>query len=615
MSQRMLSKRDMCGNSVGLAHRDSKILKIFHNYFHWFFVRYFHSEVDLNRSKSYWYSKQGFPRTQLDLTTNCEKMRTAVLFRSLILAKVFAGLLHEHEGKVTQSLSKFPLLSPRNSTQDSGAPIVAAALTPVGGAIALYEASFDFNNHCETVLGMWQIMETPDSFLLSCNESFGLPGFQQTICENNYSSSTSYLSSQCNDIYMELYQAYLSLFPVQEPNQISQVDELESACSGLFSPTPTNTNSTFASWNVTCNFGNFSLSDFFSPTASVCEGGGPLEGYPMWQMFDVDSNLQIFLAGGIDNQGIPWTGLQDKTLSAAIGAQMLNEEGYSCSLEDACTTQIGCERIGSYSFLPFGQPVLNLGWVYLVVEAFQNINQQLSNQYKAIDVSAIDSTLATFNIDDFYPQPKPPSGLLDALIGLGTIFSIAGGFVPVFGPGLSAVGAILPAMSSFLGNSITASTDPNIVQESFAPLVEQVISDLVGALDSAASKLFDGDSINGVTIIDMMKGGYWINNTSLEPLFDITNQMTIEILSRSIDSLWKIPTHNKMWVLFADLGDGDNSTAKCNNDNSGPPDSKYCADGGVYYTYNFIETGHLAGYLGYPWGATKLSEFNITISV
>ena len=372
----------------------------------------------------------------------------------------------------------------------------------------------------------------------------------------------------------------------------------------------------FANSSVTCYFDRLSLSKFSQPTAAVCTGYRPLASAPLdWYAFGVDANLQIFLAGGIDNQGIPWTGLQTRTLSTTIGAEMLNKEGYSCSLENPCTTQIGCERIGSYSFLPFGQPVLNLAWVYLVVEAFQNINQQLSNQYKAIDVSAIDSALATFNIDDFYPQPKPPSGLLDALIGLGTIFSIAGGFVPVFGAGLSAVGAILPAVSSFLGNSITASVDPITVQESFAPLVEQVISDLVGALDSAASKLLDGDSINGVTIIDMMKGGYWVDNTSLEPLSDITNQMTIEILSRSIDSLWKIPTHNKMWVLFTDLGDGNNSTAKCNNDKSGPPDSKYCADGGVYYTYNFIENGHLSGYLGYPWGATKLSDFNITISV
>ena len=542
-------------------------------------------------------------------------MRTTILFRSLVLAKVSAGLLHEHKGAFTQSLKKLPLLSRRNSTQDSGEAIVPHNFTfPAGEVILLYKASFDLNIGCETASDIWQIMSTPDSILLSCNESTRLSLIPQTFCSIFSPTFPSYFSSQCNDIYMKLYQAYVGLKrPVEAPSQIlSEVDSQGFDCYGLAS----GDNPALANSTVTCNFGRLSSSSFSSPTASVCDGDAALGSDPSnWQDLGVDANLQIFLAGGIDNQGIPWTGLQNRTLSAAIGAQMLNEEGYSCSLEDTCTTQIGCERIGSYSFLPFGQPVLNLVWVYLVVEAFQNINQQLSNQYKAIDVSAIDSALATFNIDDFYPQPKAPSGLLDALIGLGTIFSIVGGFVPVFGGGLSAAGAILPAVSSFLGNSITASADPNIVQESFAPLVEQVINNLVGALDNAASKLFDGDSINGVTIVDMMKGGYWVNSTSLEPLSDITNQMTIEILSRSIDSLWKIPTHNKMWVLFSDLGDGNNSTAKCNTDNSGPPDSKYCADGGVYYTYNFIETGHLSGYLGYPWGATKLSEFNITISV
>ena len=545
-------------------------------------------------------------------------MRTAILFRSLILATVFAGSLHERKGEVTQSLKKLPLLSPRNSTQDSGDAIVPYNIStgPFGEVITLYEASFDLNDSCDTLAGIWQTMATPGTFLLSCNESSSLPGIQQTFCANNSPSSTSYFSSQCNERYMEIYQDYVLLSSTLEAaassQKLSLLDTVELQCPGFLSQIDPD----FASLNLTCNFGRLSFSNFSRLTSPICEFNAILVNDPIyWQEFGVDANLQIFLAGGIDNQGIPWTGLQGRTLSAAIGAQMLNEEGYSCSLENTCRTQIGCETIGSYSFLPFNQSVLNLGWVYLVVGAFQNINQQLSNQYKAIDVSAIETALATFNIDDFYPQPRPPSGLLDALIGLGTIFSIVGGFVPVFGAGLSAVGAILPAVSSFLGNSITASADPNTVQESFAPLVEQVINELVGALDSAASKLFDGDSINGVTIIDMMKGGYWVDNTSLEPLPDITNQMTIEILSRSIDSLWKIPTHNKMWVLFADLGDGNNSTAKCNNDNSGPPDSKYCADGGVYYTYNFIETGHLSGNLGYPWGATKLSDFHITISV
>ncbi|KAI4246913.1 MAG: hypothetical protein L6R42_009758, partial [Xanthoria sp. 1 TBL-2021] len=39
---------------------------------------------------------------------------------------------------------------------------------------------------------------------------------------------------------------------------------------------------------------------------------------------------------------------------------------------------------------------------------------------------------------------------------------------------------------------------------------------------------------------------------------------------------------------------------------SGPQDSKYCADGGIYYTYNSIEEWR--HYVSYPWGGNLLQE-------
>lgn len=42
-------------------------------------------------------------------------------------------------------------------------------------------------------------------------------------------------------------------------------------------------------------------------------------------------------------------------------------------------------------------------------------------------------------------------------------------------------------------------------------------------------------------------------------------------------------------------------------DKKGPPDSKYCGDGGVYYTYNFIEQEGGGGGVGWPWGADQLN--------
>ena len=97
-----------------------------------------------------------------------------------------------------------------------------------------------------------------------------------------------------------------------------------------------------------------------------------------------------------------------------------------------------------------------------------------------------------------------------------------------------------------------------------------------------------------------MANGAWANSSILTKFTALETNLTLEILSRSIDALWKTFPSNKMWVLFVDLGD-DPSRKKCLDYNRGPPDSKYCDDGGVYYAYNFREDGHDMGHVDYPW--------------
>ena len=53
----------------------------------------------------------------------------------------------------------------------------------------------------------------------------------------------------------------------------------------------------------------------------------------------------------------------------------------------------------------------------------------------------------------------------------------------------------------------------------------------------------------------------------------------------------------------------------CTEDQSGPPDSKYCGDGGVYYLYAFDESDHFAGYVDYPLGAQLLPTFGLNLIV
>ena len=137
-------------------------------------------------------------------------------------------------------------------------------------------------------------------------------------------------------------------------------------------------------------------------------------------------------------------------------------------------------------------------------------------------------------------------------------------------------------------------------------------------MEDAITMLFNGESIESANgsfnITDMMKDGAWASSHNLTEVSELARQVKTEILSRSIKSLWKTKTSNQMWVLFVDLQDG-LGAEKCLADTSGPPDSKYCADGGVYYTYNYIELGDELGTVHYPWGADKLENVGLKLQI
>lgn len=351
------------------------------------------------------------------------------------------------------------------------------------------------------------------------------------------------------------------------------------------------------------------------PTCSTTQHGGPST---QWERNNVDINLQRFIAGGFDTEFVYWLGqaVDDLPFSEALGGQLTKIANYQCSLEIPCAYQYVCTQVGSWTAARLGKEVLPSRWGLLALTALQNINRQMANQYTAIKGALGVLALDTFLISDFFPEANGRFDVLNALTGLGTILSVVSGFVPVFGPGLSAAGAVLPAVGSFLGNSLTSKGDPLVGQKEFAPKVRQMYSDYVDALDSAAATLFKGEKVNGTfNITDMMSNGAWADFTSITKLTGLESNLTIEILSRSIDALWKTPNSNKMWVLFSDLAD-DASSQRCLADKSGPQSTKYCGDQGVYYTYNFVEDGPERGHVDYPWGGDRLQEklgINLTV--
>lgn len=245
-------------------------------------------------------------------------------------------------------------------------------------------------------------------------------------------------------------------------------------------------------------------------------------------------------------------------------------------------------------------------WAYLALVSLKNINTQLSNIYIGLKGSAILATLRTFTIQEFFPQPKS-FDIGDLFGAYASVFSFFAGFVPGVGEGAE-VGADAVAAVAAVGNFLArraATANPStlrqVSQEVFADSIGVIYQSMINGLDNITDTLFSGSNIGNFTIVDMMAHGAWVENTALQRVSNIEESFRIELISRSIDRLWKTLTSNKMFVLFVE-------TADCDADTTGPPNLKYCGDGGVYYAYNFIEGGKGVGYLGYPWSADKMRD-------
>ncbi|KAI4142426.1 MAG: hypothetical protein L6R39_004942 [Caloplaca ligustica] len=217
-----------------------------------------------------------------------------------------------------------------------------------------------------------------------------------------------------------------------------------------------------------------------------------------------------------------------------------------------------------------------LPWVFLASSALKNINQQLINQYNELKGAIESLALDTFSIDEFFPTKSQDFDLQNSLAGLSGIFSILGGFVPVPGVGaaISAAGTIASGVGTFLANSAAATSDPLEAQKLFSDKVLTYYRATLSGLDDAVTKLFAGEPIpapgpESFNITDMTQHGAWVDPNAGANVSDLNTKIRLEILSRSIDSLWKTPPYNKMWVLFTDLQDVDGT--KCNSsDLTGP---------------------------------------------
>ncbi|KAL8760614.1 MAG: hypothetical protein Q9184_003204 [Pyrenodesmia sp. 2 TL-2023] len=253
-------------------------------------------------------------------------------------------------------------------------------------------------------------------------------------------------------------------------------------------------------------------------------------------------------------------------IATTIGRQFWDRLSEQCSINDPCEVDINCLTIGSFTGLPsgsHGQP-LQLPWVVLASAAVKHLNLQLRNVFDQV-LNAINSlALDAFSIDEFSPAKDPNTDIKNNLAGLGSIFTILGGIVPVAGQPLNLIGTITSGVGGFIANA--APPDAFAPQKTFARNVLAYYEGLRDGLENFTIQLFAGVQIQGpagsFNLFDLMRDGVWVSPDALTHVSQLNRDIRTEVTARSIDAIWKTKTSNKMWVLFTDLQDDENHT-KC----------------------------------------------------
>ncbi|KAI4289156.1 MAG: hypothetical protein L6R35_001578 [Caloplaca aegaea] len=332
-----------------------------------------------------------------------------------------------------------------------------------------------------------------------------------------------------------------------------------------------------------------------------------------WKKYHVEMNLHTALKGGVDEYGVYWEGRRGKEpIATTIGRQFWDQLSEQCSIKSPCEPDINCQSIGSFTGLALGGlgGPMRIPWVILLSAAVKNLNLQLRNTHDQVLKAISSLALDTFSTDDFSPAKDPNTDIKNNLAGFGSILTILGGIVPVAGQALDLVGTITSGVGDFIANK--APPDEFAAQKTFAQNALTYYEGLRDGLDNFTTQLFAGTRISGpagsFNLSDMLQDGIWVNTSALTDVSQLNSAIRTEVKARSIDAIWKKWPKNKMWVLFTDLQDNGDNT-KCLQDVKGPNKTKYCADGGVYYAYNFIEDGlGGGGNVGYPWGGEQLES-------
>ncbi|KAI9764466.1 MAG: hypothetical protein M1835_007565 [Candelina submexicana] len=200
-----------------------------------------------------------------------------------------------------------------------------------------------------------------------------------------------------------------------------------------------------------------------------------------------EDNLMQFVHGGVDSDGIGHKALGNASLSSRLREVFLEAYPSNCTLESPCEPPQDCKQVGTRFTASPSKPIRRSTWAYLVLISIANINQQLFNQFEALQSAAIEGSLAGFNIDDYFPKPGKHLALKNLITGLSTVLAAVSGFIPFLGPGLGAfevggatlgtLGAVASGAGTYFDRSLQNNidrSDPNVAQKRFAPTVRQI---------------------------------------------------------------------------------------------------------------------------------------------
>ncbi|KAL9633100.1 MAG: hypothetical protein Q9204_003536 [Flavoplaca sp. TL-2023a] len=350
-----------------------------------------------------------------------------------------------------------------------------------------------------------------------------------------------------------------------------------------------------------------------TPRAVNCNGDAFDLTVENWNKHRVDESIRAFWDEGKDAEGVDWPGADTygspRAFTTMLGTRLQNKGVWTCSgmpFDGRCDAE-PCTEIGRYN--KAGKMVDGPSrWGVFALNSVINLHRWLSDIWEGVDTGQKRANSIVFSAakDFVKPDEKLNVGAKSILAGASFLLGLLGA-VPATAVLTNVANPSVGLLSATLGIHLKSSTGERNFEtaDAFFRVIESFAQQTRDNLQEANSQILDSANDFALQIIS---GGAWVD----APRFDSNKKISANdvatfyrknMISRGINALWK---QYNVYVYYTWLNDagakpGD---SKCDLDRSGPQDSKYCADDGVYYLYMYR-----AGRSGadYPYGGAKLA--------